>query len=79
MLLDDYHVNIEALKGISKLIKIKGFDLNFMVSLDPLKVLKIFESKNKHQSIENIHILITDFNMPILKGNELISKVYFII
>ena len=29
MLLDDYHPNIEALKGISKMIKINGFDLNF--------------------------------------------------
>ena len=43
MLVDDNYVNIEALEGIIKLIKIKGFTLITNSFMIPYKAIEVFK------------------------------------
>ena len=45
-------------------MKIEGIDINVEIAIDGAEGLNLFMLRNEKHSVENIHILITDENMP---------------
>ena len=56
-------------------MKITDVTVNISTCIDGYKAVEKFEEYNKYYRIENIHLIICDFNMIIMNGDVTCQKV----
>ena len=61
-----------------KKIKVENVDIVIETCLDGDLAVKKFKERNKIFSLFNIHLIIMDFNMIVMNGDEACIKVIFV-
>ena len=67
-----------ALQNNLKKIKLENINLVIETCTDGEFAVKKFKERNKIFSLFNIHLMIMDFNMLVMNGDEAFIKVIFI-
>ncbi len=77
--MDDTRTNVQFIKAILQKITLQNAKLQQEAEDDGDKAVQMFQSKNKVNSWENIDLIIMDFNMIEMNGDEATRIVSFII
>ena len=79
MIADDNVSNLRSIEKILKRINIDNVNINLKTVDDGDKAVDYFKLKNKYKNNDNIHMIIMDYNMNKMNGNEATKIVIYII
>lgn len=75
MIVDDTLNNIMSIKLMIKTMKIQDANINIIDRDDGLTGFEEFEKRNSFKNKDNIHIIIMDFYMQFMNGDEATKKI----